>query len=70
MALYTNRFVLHLLTNHGGGGAAGPGVVHVLRLSQVAPGDPLLRRGEAVAGELLVTSLGRLGGVFPEDTLL
>ena len=61
--------VLRLLTDHGGGGAAGPGVAHVLRLPQVAPGHSLLRRGEAVAGELLVASLRRLGRAFPEDTM-
>jgi len=55
----------HGSTDHGGGGAAGPGVAHVLRLPQVAPGHSLLRRGEAVAGELLVASLRRLGRAFP-----
>ena len=48
------------LTNHAGGGAASPGVAHVLQLSQVAPGHSLLCSCEAVAGQLLVASLRRL----------
>lgn len=57
--------IRHGSTDHGSGRAAGPGVAHVLWLPKVASWHPLLSRSEAVAGELLVTSLGRLGRAFP-----